>query len=467
MEYLLLVSIDEKNNLILSSYVLYIIIKIYYQDKNYKNIIKIFDTILNLVKKIEINAKILLYYDFVSIALNILQELYEKENEYEEYYKATFTFLEEIAKYLNQNLLMKYLNKVFIIFNKNVLEKIKDQDPFENPIVDMPSIGHKRENVHNSADIYEPTNITEENENKDDKNNINIPLNEDEEQNKTNTEDEKISKNINNELCFKLLELLKKNLQKDNSDKDYIILSNHIFQNPFINNLIFFDNLKFTDKDTYIEFKLTLKVDTYNGIDGFILLQIINQKNKINFILRNNSLEIKETADKVMGQSGSQNIYLKKGPYGFYVQLGEDATATTEKPKRASLPKGLSAEDVTFEQAERLLSLPLDFGDDITLNSGKFGPYIKQGNKSVSLRGGDNIFNMTKERAVELLSTAKEKPAGKILGVYPKNKQNIQLLMGRYGPYLKCGRTNYAIPKNVSGHEPTLEEAIKIIESKK
>ncbi len=177
--------------------------------------------------------------------------------------------------------------------------------------------------------------------------------------------------------------------------------------------------------------------------------------------------QIKEAADKVLGTSNGQNIYLKKGPYGFYVQLGEDATATTEKPKRSSLPKGLSAEEITFEQAERLLSLPLDFGDDITLNSGKFGPYIKQGNKSVSLRGADNIFNMTKERALELLSTAKEKPTGKILGVYPKNKQNIQLLMGRYGPYLKCGRFNYAIPKNVSGHEPTLEEAIKIIETKK
>lgn len=177
--------------------------------------------------------------------------------------------------------------------------------------------------------------------------------------------------------------------------------------------------------------------------------------------------QIKEAADKVLGTSNGQNIYLKKGPYGFYVQLGEDATATTEKPKRSSLPKGLSAEEITFEQAERLLSLPLDFGDDITLNSGKFGPYIKQGNKSVSLRGADNIFNMTKERAIELLSTAKEKPTGKILGVYPKNKQNIQLLMGRYGPYLKCGRFNYAIPKSVSGHEPTLEEAIKIIETKK
>ena len=177
--------------------------------------------------------------------------------------------------------------------------------------------------------------------------------------------------------------------------------------------------------------------------------------------------KIKETADKILGESQGQNIYLKKGPYGYYVQLGEDATATTEKPKRSSLPKGLSADDLTFEQAERLLSLPLDFGENITLNSGKFGPYIKQGNKSVSLRGNDTIFTITKERALELLSTAKDKPEGKILGVHPKNKQSIQLLMGRYGPYIKCGRTNYAIPKSISGHEPTLDEAIKIIDSKK
>lgn len=177
--------------------------------------------------------------------------------------------------------------------------------------------------------------------------------------------------------------------------------------------------------------------------------------------------QIKEAADKILGESKGQNIYLKKGPYGFYVQLGEDATATTEKPKRASLPKGLNVDDITFEQAERLLSLPLDMGDEIILNSGKFGPYIKQGNKTVSLRGNDNIFNITKKRALELLSTAKEKPAGKVLGNHPKNKQSIQLLMGRYGPYLKCGRTNYAIPKNMSGHETTLEEAIKIIDAKK
>lgn len=177
--------------------------------------------------------------------------------------------------------------------------------------------------------------------------------------------------------------------------------------------------------------------------------------------------KIKEVADVVLGEINGQKIYLKKGPYGFYVQLGEDQTATTEKPKRASLPKGINSDEITFEQAERLLSLPYQLGEGIEVNSGKFGPYIKCGGKSVSLRGNDTIFNITIERAKELLAGAKEKPVGKALGIYPKNKQEIVLLMGRYGPYLKCGRTNYAIPKNISGHEPTLDEAIKIIEAKK
>ncbi len=177
--------------------------------------------------------------------------------------------------------------------------------------------------------------------------------------------------------------------------------------------------------------------------------------------------KIKETADKVLGEMNGMSIYLKKGPYGFYVQLGEDQTATTEKPKRASLPNGLAPEDITIEQATRLLSLPFDLGEGVEVNSGKFGPYIKCGGKSVSLRGNDTIFNINLERAKELLAGAKEKPTGKSLGIHPKNKQDIVLMMGRYGPYLKCGKNNYALPKEVSGHEPSLDEAIKIIDAKK
>ena len=177
--------------------------------------------------------------------------------------------------------------------------------------------------------------------------------------------------------------------------------------------------------------------------------------------------KIKETADKILGEMSGLNIYLKKGPYGFYVQLGEDQTATTEKPKRASLPNGISADEITVEQATRLLSLPFDLGEGIEVNSGKFGPYIKCGGKSVSLRGNDTIFNINIDRAKELLEGAKEKPTGKSLGVHPKNKQDIVLMMGRYGPYLKCGKNNYALPKEISGHEPSLDEAIKIIDAKK
>ena len=171
--------------------------------------------------------------------------------------------------------------------------------------------------------------------------------------------------------------------------------------------------------------------------------------------------------DKVLGELNGMKMYLKKGPYGFYVQLGEDATATTEKPKRSALPKNIAPEELTAEQAARLLSLPYDLGEDIQVNVGKFGPYLKQGNKSKSLTGQDNIFNITLERAKQILQNAPERPSGKSLGVHPKDKQDIVLMNGRYGPYLKHGKTNYALPKDMKGREPTLDEAINIINTKK
>ena len=171
--------------------------------------------------------------------------------------------------------------------------------------------------------------------------------------------------------------------------------------------------------------------------------------------------------DKVLGELNGMKMYLKKGPYGFYVQLGEDATATTEKPKRSARPKNIAPEELTAEQAARLLSLPYDLGEDIQVNVGKFGPYLKQGNKSKSLTGQDNIFNITLERAKQILQNAPERPSGKSLGVHPKDKQDIVLMNGRYGPYLKHGKTNYALPKDMKGCEPTLDEAINIINTKK
>ncbi|MBP3687948.1 MAG: type I DNA topoisomerase [Alphaproteobacteria bacterium] len=171
--------------------------------------------------------------------------------------------------------------------------------------------------------------------------------------------------------------------------------------------------------------------------------------------------------DKILGEHCGLNVYLKKGPYGFYVQLGEDATATTEKPKRVALPKFVTPEELTFEQAETLISLPKDLGNDISVNIGKFGQYIKQGGKSRSLTGSDNIFNITLERAEELLKNVAAKPEAKILGKHPKLKEDVQLANGRYGEYIKCGKNNYRIPNALRGKEISLEDAIKIIDSAK
>lgn len=171
--------------------------------------------------------------------------------------------------------------------------------------------------------------------------------------------------------------------------------------------------------------------------------------------------------DKVLGEMNGLKVYLKKGPYGFYVQLGEDATATTEKPKRCSLPKNIAPEETTFEQASRLLSLPFDLGEGITVNTGKFGPYIKQGGKSKSLTGADTIFNITLERAKTILAGAAERPVGTVLGQHPKDKADVTLNNGRYGPYIKWGKNNYAIPKEYKGKEISLDDALKIIEAKK
>lgn len=181
----------------------------------------------------------------------------------------------------------------------------------------------------------------------------------------------------------------------------------------------------------------------------------------------NNAVKEPKPEDKVLGEYKTLNVYLKKGPYGFYVQWGDDATALTEKPKRIALPRNIKPEDLTFEQAKTLIELPKDLGGGIEVNIGKFGPYIKQGAKSRSLTGDDTVFNITKKRAEELLKDAKEKPQATVLGKNPATNEEITLAVGRFGPYLKCGKTNYAIPAKLRKPDLSLQEALKIINEKK
>ncbi|MGB1160227.1 MAG: type I DNA topoisomerase [Alphaproteobacteria bacterium] len=169
-------------------------------------------------------------------------------------------------------------------------------------------------------------------------------------------------------------------------------------------------------------------------------------------------------------------IFLKKGPYGWYVQIGTpDDMEEGKKPKRASLPKGLEPSDLTYEKALDLLALPRDVGEYegemITAGIGRFGPFVKMGSTYANIPKDESVLEIGLNRAVALIVEKQEKvkakgAPGTELGVHPSDEKPITLNDGRYGPYVKHGRTNATIPKDKDPKTLTLEEAIALIDAK-
>ena len=169
-------------------------------------------------------------------------------------------------------------------------------------------------------------------------------------------------------------------------------------------------------------------------------------------------------------------VYLKVGRFGPYVQRG--TTDDEEKPKNASLLKGMSPDDITFEVALKLLSLPRELGvhpkleDVITAFNGRYGPYIKCGSETRSLPADVSPLDVTLEAAIELLNQPKPKGRGRgaakpPLKVFeeksPVTDNQVQLLDGRYGPYVTDGETNASLPKGSSPEELTFNEALNLL----
>ena len=179
-------------------------------------------------------------------------------------------------------------------------------------------------------------------------------------------------------------------------------------------------------------------------------------------------------------------IYIMTGRYGPYVQLGDESEGSKKKPKRASLPKGVNMEDVTLDLAVGLLSLPRTLGTHpetgciIQTNLGRFGPYIvhdqgkDNGKDYRSLKAEDNVLTITLERALELLAqpkrsrrgSAKAVPPLKDLGKHPENGEAVGVYDGRYGPYVKHGKVNASLPKDMSVEDVTLEKALELLQAK-
>ncbi|MFW5693581.1 MAG: type I DNA topoisomerase [Alkalispirochaeta sp.] len=192
-------------------------------------------------------------------------------------------------------------------------------------------------------------------------------------------------------------------------------------------------------------------------------------------------IEIQKNGPAPLGQhpETGQNIYCFTGRYGPYLQLGETPEDGT-KPKRASLPKGVKPSEVDIPLAVRLLSLPRtlgvhpESGDEVVANIGRFGPFVVCNGEYRSLKKGDDVYEITLDRALELLAEEKKGRRGatllKDLGQDPKKKRKVAVYDGRYGPYIKAGTKNYSLPDDKRSPEAieqlTMEDVQEIIASK-
>ena len=166
-------------------------------------------------------------------------------------------------------------------------------------------------------------------------------------------------------------------------------------------------------------------------------------------------------------------ITLRKGPYGLYVQLGEETLDGKKKikPKRASVPKDLNPMEIELEKALALLSLPRDIGIDletgdmITADNGRFGPFIKVGGTYVSLKE-DDVYTIGLNRAAHLLADKPRKAPPKELGKHPNDKKPITLKVGRWGPFVQHGKIKATLPKDTDPDSITLEIAVEMLVAK-
>ena len=200
---------------------------------------------------------------------------------------------------------------------------------------------------------------------------------------------------------------------------------------------------------------------------------------------------------KFIGKHENGNdIYLKNGRFGPYLQyekkpedlkiqkvvkkkkkIKKNKTDVNELLKNVSIPKGLELKNIDLEKAKFLCSLPKSLGinpenqKEITLNTGRFGPYLKCENKSARIENIEEIFSIGLNRAVTLIAEAKPGRMSssiiKDLGEHPEDKKPVRVMKGQYGPYIKYKSLNATIPEEKDPTDLTMEEALILIEKRK
>ena len=188
-----------------------------------------------------------------------------------------------------------------------------------------------------------------------------------------------------------------------------------------------------------------------------------------------------EAVNRKLGEDPATglDVTVRSGRFGPYLQLGEAVEG--EKPKRASLPKGVAPEDVELDRAVALLSLPREIGrhpedgEPIRAGIGRFGPYVQHVKTYANLEDPDDVFTIGLNRAVTLIAEKLLKPSrgrrfgadpGRPLGDHPTKGGPIAAKKGRYGPYVSHNGVNATLPADKTPETVTLEEAAALIDAR-
>jgi len=162
-----------------------------------------------------------------------------------------------------------------------------------------------------------------------------------------------------------------------------------------------------------------------------------------------------------------RKVIARMGRFGPMVQVG-DEQVDGEKPAFASLQKNQSINTITLEESLELFKLPRTLGtleeQDVKANVGRFGPYVQLGKLFVSIPKEEDPMTITFERAIELIEIKKTDDANKIIKLFDE-REDVQLLNGKYGAYLKIGKLNFKLPKDAVVIDLTLEACLAIAES--
>ncbi|PZX15925.1 DNA topoisomerase-1 [Breznakibacter xylanolyticus] len=178
----------------------------------------------------------------------------------------------------------------------------------------------------------------------------------------------------------------------------------------------------------------------------------------------------RNTGERILGNDPESGkvVLVKIGRFGPMAQIGESDPDSEEKPRFASLRTGQHIETISLDEALDLFRLPRDLGEfesyKVVVAIGRFGPYVRHNGKFVSIKKGDDPYEISLERAIQLILDKREEDNNKLIRAFD-DEPELKILNGRWGPYISFNGGNYKIPKNTDAATLSKDDCMKLIES--